>query len=173
MLLYPFWQEIKNKTKTFSRTLFIWEGADAGRFLRKQSTLSFFTNSHVRWFVLKSSIRHFNYYIYPLIAANRDAPFHALAWEVTEESGCKKQFVICWGREREMKREGRNNRRHALFGSHADVFAGSIQQNCIFNVLQKSKYIFFICVFLITYRFLWIIFIFLTFHFKCKFFVLA
>lgn len=40
--------------------------------------------------------------MYPLTAANRDAPFHALAWEVIEESGCKEQsssFVEA-GRER-------------------------------------------------------------------------
>lgn len=63
MLLYPWWQEIKNKTKTFSRTLFICEGAAAGSIVRKQSTLCLFTDSHVRWFVLKSSIKHFYHYI--------------------------------------------------------------------------------------------------------------
>lgn len=80
--------------------------------------------------------------------------FHALAWEASEKSSYKEQtsLSICWGVERGRQRDEKEKipitEVVCFFGCHTDIFAGSIQDNCISNVLQKSKYFVFICVFL-------------------------
>lgn len=62
-------------------------------FLRKQSSPCLFNDSHMKWFILKSFIRHLYHYINPHGAENRDAPY-ALACEVSEKSSCKEQSSL-------------------------------------------------------------------------------
>lgn len=139
MIWCPCWQEIKNKTKNFIRTwLLLWRGC-CRVFVRKQSTLCLFNDSHIKWFILKSSVRYLYLYINPHVTVNRDIPC-ALEWEVSEKSSCKEQssWSICWGSGR-WKRESPNSRSHVPFLDVTLTYLREASKRIIFLMCFKNE----------------------------------
>lgn len=67
-------KKLKTKPKPSAELYFLVKGL-LQDVCKKAVSSIFFNDSHIKGFILKSSIRHFYLYINPHGAANRDAPY--------------------------------------------------------------------------------------------------
>lgn len=139
-------QEIKKeKTKSSAGPFFLVKGLLQGVF--KKAVLHV-NGSHIKWFILKSPIRHLYLYINPHVAVNRDAPC-TLACEVSEKSVCKEQSSssTCWGSGR-WKRESPYKRSHVPFLMSHSYFLEASKRIlffiCFKNENTLTSYVFFL-----------------------------